>query len=603
MWRMGKLVISLSIASEDVLLFVDRIITTGKQITLPTPFISEPKQYIWNSDMNETAKVQRIEKMEFSKVDFNEYETVLDVFHSSVQKYRNKTAYSNMGKELTFGDIDRLSADFASYLQNFTNLKPGDRIAIQMPNLLQFPVVAFGALRAGLVVVNTNPLYTAREMEHQFNDAGCKALVAVANFGDLVEEVLPKTSIETVIITQIGDLLGGFKRVLVNAAVKHVKKMVPKYELPDAISFHSALSKGASATFSASFNPRAKDLAVLQYTGGTTGVAKGAMLSHGNLVANMIQVKGVLTDFKEGNEIMITPLPLYHIFSFAVNCLAMMEKGCQSVLITNPRDIPAFVKELKKYPFTAMTGLNTLFVALLNNKDFRNIDFSHFKLTIAGGMALQTKVAKEWEEVTGCPICEGYGLTETSPVVTVNPPDAIQLGTIGIPLVGTQLKVIDDDENTLGVDQPGELCVFGPQVMQGYWQRPEATEATMTKDGWFKTGDVAVIQENGYVRIVDRKKDMILVSGFNVYPNELEEVLAGHPDVFESAAVGVPDEKSGEVVKMFVVSKSGDLTKEEVIAFMKDRVTGYKVPKHVEFRDELPKTNVGKILRRQLRDD
>lgn len=551
--------------------------------------------------MNLIAK-EPLEEMEFTNVDLNEYETLLDVFHRSVQKYRSKVAYSNMGRQLTFGDVDRLSADFASYLQNFTNLKPGDRIAIQMPNLLQFPIAVFGALRAGLVVVNTNPLYTAREMEHQFNDAGCKALVAVANFGDLVEEVLPKTKIETVIITQIGDLLGGFKSILVNTVVKRVKKMVPKYHLPQAVSFHAALSKGASATFSASYNPSGKDLAVLQYTGGTTGVAKGAMLSHGNLVANMLQIKEVLSEFKAMEEVMVTPLPLYHIFSFTVNCMIMLEKGCESVLITNPRDIPAFVKELKKHPFTAMTGLNTLFVALLNNPDFRKIDFSHLKLTVSGGMALQAKVAKEWEEVTGCPICEGYGLTETSPVVAVNPPEAIQLGTIGKPLPGTKVKVIDQDENDLGLDQPGELCVKGPQVMQGYWQRPEDTAATMTKDGWFKTGDVAVIQENGYVRIVDRKKDMILVSGFNVYPNELEDVLVTHPDVMECAAVGVADEKSGEAVKMFVVSKSGTLTKEEVVAFMKDQLTGYKVPRHVEFRDELPKSNVGKILRRHLRD-
>lgn len=538
-----------------------------------------------------------------TEADFSKYSTLLDVFYSSVQKFRSKPAFSCMGKTITYGDLDKLSADFASYIQNHTTLKPGDRIAVQMPNVLQFPVVVFGAVRAGLVVVNTNPLYTAREMEHQFNDAGCKALVALANFGDLVEEVLPKTGIETVIITQIGDLLGGLKGALVNTVVKRVKKMVPKFHIPKAIAFNKAMKIGKGQAFNASHTPKSTDTAVLQYTGGTTGVAKGAVLSHANLVANMIQMRAVLPQFNEGEEIMITPLPLYHIFSFTVNCMAMMEMGSLSVLITNPRDIPGFVKELKNWKFTALTGLNTLFVALCNNPEFRDLDFSALKITVSGGMALQHATAEEWEKVTGCNVCEGYGMTETSPVVTVNPPSAIQIGSIGLPLPGTVVKVIDDDENDVPLGESGELCVKGPQVMQGYWQREEATRETMTKDGvWLKTGDVAVIQDDGYVKIVDRKKDMILVSGFNVYPNELEDVIVTHPDIVECAAVGVPDEKSGESVKIFAVSSNASLTDKDVIEFCRDKLTGYKMPRYVEFREELPKTNVGKILRRELRD-
>ncbi len=537
-----------------------------------------------------------------TEISYEKYATVLDVFEDSCRRFGDRPAYSNLGVTITYGQLDQYSADFAAYLQNYTSLKPGDRIAVQMPNLIQFPVAVFGAMRAGLTVVNTNPMYTAREMEHQFNDAGCKALVALANFGDLIQEVLPKTQIETVIITQVADMHNPLKRSLMNFAVRKIKKMVPEFNIPQAVPFTKALKTGSKARFDASHKPQPEDIAVLQYTGGTTGVAKGAMLTHKNLVSNMMQMDFVLSSLDEGREVVITPLPMYHIFSFTVNCLAMMARGAHNVLITNPRDIPAFVEELSKWRFTAMTGLNTLFVALLNNEAFRQLDFSALKITVAGGMAMQPSTAQEWEKVTGCKVCEGFGMTETSPVVCVNPPHAIQVGTIGIPLPGTDVKIIDDDGNELPIGESGELCVKGPQVMKGYWQRPDATAETFTEDGWLKTGDVALIQEDGYLRIVDRIKDMILVSGFNVYPNEIEEVVCSHPDVVEAAAIGVPDEKSGEAVKVFIVTQNNQLTKDDIKAFCKEKLTGYKVPKYYEFRDELPKSAVGKILRRELRD-
>ncbi|MDX1693707.1 MAG: AMP-binding protein [Ketobacteraceae bacterium] len=537
------------------------------------------------------------------EISYDQYETVLDVFDDAVRRFADKPAYTNMGRTITYRELDQYSSDFAAYLQNHTNLKKGDRIAVQMPNLIQFPVVVFGAMRAGMVIVNTNPMYTAREMEHQFNDAGCKALVALANFGDLVQEVLPKTGIETVIITQVADMHKPLKRTLLNFAIRKIKKMVPDFNIPTAVPFTTAMKKGARSGFKATNRPAHEDLAVLQYTGGTTGVAKGAMLTHRNLVSNMMQMDFTMGTLQEGNEICITPLPMYHIFSFTVNCLAMMSRGAHNILITNPRDIPAFVGEMSKVDFTVLTGLNTLFVALLNNEEFRKLDFSHLKLTVAGGMALQVSTAEKWEKVTGNVIAEGFGMTETSPVVCVNPPYAIQVGTIGIPLPGTDVKIIDEDENELPIGESGELCVKGPQVMKGYYNREEATRETFTKDGeWLKTGDVALIQEDGYLKIVDRKKDMILVSGFNVYPNEIEEVVCSHPDVVEAAAIGVPDEKSGEAVKVFVVSDKQNLTKEDIIAHCKKNLTGYKLPRYVEFRDELPKSNVGKILRRELRD-
>jgi long-chain acyl-CoA synthetase len=539
-----------------------------------------------------------------AEINPDQYPNIQAVLKESCQRFADKPAFSNLGKTITYGELYELSGTFAAYLQNNTDLQPGDRIAVQLPNVLQYPVVVFGALRAGLVVVNTNPLYTARELEHQFKDSGAKALVSLANMAHLVEQVLPKTGITTLIITEVGDMLPPLKRLLVNSVVKYVKKMVPAYNLPNAIKFTDALAKGRGPAVK-EVAPSSADVAVLQYTGGTTGVAKGAMLTHRNLIANMLQVKALMgSEMSEGSEVLIAPLPLYHIYAFTFHCMAMMLIGGHNVLITNPRDLPSLTKDLAKYKFTGFVGLNTLFVALCNNEDFRRLDFSTLKATFSGGMALQLATAERWKQVTGCAICEGFGMTETSPVASVNPFSNIQIGTIGIPVPSTICKVIDD----AGVEQPlgsiGELCVKGPQVMKGYWQRQEATDEILDADGWLKTGDIAVIQEDGYMRIVDRKKDMILVSGFNVYPNELEDVLATLPGVLQCAAIGVPDEKSGEAIKIFVVVKPGEtLTKEQVMEHMRANVTGYKVPKAVEFRDMLPTTNVGKILRRELRDE
>ncbi|MBA4682196.1 MAG: long-chain fatty acid--CoA ligase [Pseudomonas sp.] len=539
-----------------------------------------------------------------AEINPDQYPSILAVLKESCQRFADKPAFSNLGKTLTYGEIYKLSGDFAAYLQKHTDLKPGDRIAVQLPNVLQYPVVVFGAMRAGLVVVNTNPLYTAREMEHQFNDSGAKALICLANMAHLAEQVVPKTGVKTVIVTEVGDMLPTFKRLLVNAVIKHVKKMVPAYNLPKAIKLNDALTKGRGQSF-AEATPSNDDIAVLQYTGGTTGVAKGAMLTHRNLVANMLQVKALMgANLNEGCEVLIAPLPLYHIYAFTFHCMAMMLIGGHNILLTNPRDLPAVVKDLAKYRFTGFVGLNTLFVALCNNEDFRKLDFSSLKLTVSGGMALQLATAERWKEVTGCAICEGFGMTETSPVATVNPFSAIQLGTIGIPVPSTLCKIVNDDGQELAIGEIGELCVKGPQVMKGYWQRQEATDEILDAEGWLKTGDIGLIQEDGYLRIVDRKKDMILVSGFNVYPNELEDVLATLPGVLQCAAIGIPDEKSGEAIKVFVVVKPGEsVTKEQVMEHMRANLTGYKVPKAVEFRDMLPTTNVGKILRRELRDE
>ncbi|WP_457980669.1 long-chain-fatty-acid--CoA ligase FadD1 [Ectopseudomonas composti] len=539
-----------------------------------------------------------------AEINPDQYPNILAVLKESCQRFANKPAFSNLGKTLTYGEIYTLSGDFAAYLQKHTDLKPGDRIAVQLPNVLQYPVVVFGAMRAGLVVVNTNPLYTAREMEHQFNDSGAKALICLANMAHLAEQVVPKTGVKTVIVTEVGDMLPTFKRLLVNAVIKHVKKMVPAYNLPQAVKLNDALAKGRGQSFSEA-SPSNGDVAVLQYTGGTTGVAKGAMLTHRNLVANMLQVKELMgANLNEGCEVLIAPLPLYHIYAFTFHCMAMMLIGGHNILLTNPRDLSAVVKDLAKYRFTGFVGLNTLFVALCNNEDFRKLDFSSLKLTVSGGMALQLATAERWKEVTGCAICEGFGMTETSPVATVNPFSAIQLGTIGIPVPSTLCRIVNDDGQELAIGEIGELCVKGPQVMKGYWQRQEATDEILDADGWLKTGDIGLIQEDGYLRIVDRKKDMILVSGFNVYPNELEDVLATLPGVLQCAAIGIPDEKSGEAIKVFVVVKPGEsLTKEQVMEHMRANLTGYKVPRAVEFRDVLPTTNVGKILRRELRDE
>ncbi|HTN31944.1 MAG TPA: AMP-binding protein, partial [Pseudomonas sp.] len=464
-----------------------------------------------------------------AEINADAFPNIQAVLKESCQRFADKPAFSNLGKTLTYGELYELSGRFAAWLQQHTDLQPGDRIAVQLPNVLQYPVVVFGAMRAGLIVVNTNPLYTAREMEHQFNDSGAKALVCLANMAHLAEEVLPKTGVKRVIVTEVGDMLPPLKRLIVNAVVKHVKKMVPAYRLPQAIKLTDALAKGKGVPVREA-NPANSDVAVLQYTGGTTGVAKGAMLTHRNLVANMLQCKALMgASLGEGTEVVIAPLPLYHIYAFTVHCMMLMLTGNHNVLITNPRDLPAMIKDLGNYKFTGFIGLNTLFVALCNNEDFRRLDFSSLKLTLSGGMALQLAAAERWKEVTGCAICEGYGMTETSPVVSVNPVQNIQIGTIGIPLPSTQCRVIDDDGNVLPFGERGELCVKGPQVMKGYWQREEATREVMDAEGWLRTGDVAIIQEDGYMRIVDRKKDMILVSGFNVYPNELEDVLATLP--------------------------------------------------------------------------
>ncbi|MEX0164476.1 long-chain-fatty-acid--CoA ligase [Pseudomonas brassicacearum] len=543
-------------------------------------------------------------------VDLGAYKSVIEVFERSCKKFADRPAFSNMGVTLTYAELERYSAAFAGYLQAHTDLAPGDRIAVQMPNILQYPIAVFGALRAGLVVVNTNPLYTAREMRHQFKDSGARALVYLNMFGQKVQEVLPDTDLQYLIEAKMGDLMPTAKGWLVNTMVSKVKKMVPAYSLPQAISFKSALRLGRGQGIKP-LKVSLDDIAVLQYTGGTTGLAKGAMLTHGNLVANMQQARACLGQLgddghpllREGQEVMIAPLPLYHIYAFTANCMCMMVTGNHNVLITNPRDIGGFIKELKNWRFSLLLGLNTLFVALMDHPDFKTLDFSNLKVTNSGGTALIKATAERWEQITGCGITEGYGLTETSPVASANPYGGkSRLGTVGMPVPGTLMKVIDDD----GVEQPlgerGELCIKGPQIMKGYWNKPEATAEVLDHEGWFKSGDIAVIDPDGFVRIVDRKKDMIIVSGFNVYPNEIEDVVMAHPKVANCAVIGVPDERSGEAVKLFVVARETGVSLEELKAYCKENFTGYKVPKHIVLRESLPMTPVGKILRRELRD-
>jgi len=545
-----------------------------------------------------------------STIDINAYTSVVEVFERSCKRFADRPAFSNLGVTLTYAELERHSAAFAAWLQQHTDLKPGDRIAVQMPNVLQYPIAVFGAMRAGLIVANTNPLYTEREMRHQFKDSGARALVYLNMFGKRVQEVLPDTGIEYLIEAKMGDLLPAAKGWLINTVVDKLKKMVPAYQLPQAIAFKQVLRQGREQS------PKPvplslDDIAVLQYTGGTTGLAKGAMLTHANLVANMLQVLACFSQhgpdgqklLKDGQEVMIAPLPLYHIYAFTANCMCMMVTGNHNVLITNPRDIPGFIKELGKWRFSALLGLNTLFVALMDHPGFRQLDFSALKVTNSGGTALVKATAERWEALTGCRIVEGYGLTETSPVASTNPYGQLaRLGTVGIPVAGTAFKVIDDDGNELPLGERGELCIKGPQVMKGYWQQPEATAQALDADGWFKTGDIAVIDPDGFTRIVDRKKDMIIVSGFNVYPNEIEDVVMGHPKVANCAAIGVPDERSGEAVKLFVVPREGGVSVDELKAYCKANFTGYKVPKHIVLRDSLPMTPVGKILRRELRD-
>lgn len=535
-------------------------------------------------------------------------QSVLDIIERAFTAHGNKPAFSALGETLSFQQLDQASATFAAYVQQHTTLAPGDRIALQMPSVLPYLVALYGSLRAGLVIVNTNPLYTAREMQHQFSDSGARALVYMNMFGDNVEKVLPDTNLEYLIEVSMGDMLPWLKGKLVNLAAKHVKKVVPRFNLPGAIRFNEIMQHGNPQAYSRPAKGP-EDVALLQYTGGTTGVAKGAMILHRNLVSQVYQLKaneGALNrqgqlHAESGKQVIMCPLPLYHIYAFTVNCIAAFNSGNHSVLITNPRDIDGFIKSLAKYRPTVLVGINTLFVSLMEHPGFAGLDFTRLRTTVSGGTALNKSVAERWCELTGCPVSEGYGLTETSPTVCSNPIDGQgRIGTIGLPVPGTALKVVDEQNNELGVGEVGELCVKGPQVMAGYWQRPEATAETI-RDGWLHTGDIARIEEDGYVSIVDRKKDMILVSGFNVFPNEIEDVVTAHPKVELCACVGVEDAKSGEVPKLFVVKSDASLSEAELKAFCRENLTGYKQPRHIEFRQELPMTAVGKVLRKDLR--
>lgn len=537
-------------------------------------------------------------------IDVNQYESLVELFEQAVRRHPDIPAYINMGKVLTFRKLEERSRAFAAYLQNELRLEKGDRIALMMPNLLQYPIALFGALRAGLVVVNVNPLYTPRELAHQLNDSGAKAIVIISNFAATLEKVVFETGIQHVILTRMGDQLSFGKRTLVNFVVKYIKKLVPKYKLPHAVSFREALSIGKQRQY---VKPQlqSSDLAFLQYTGGTTGVAKGAMLSHANIVANIAQAKWVAEPLLRGvkDGVAVIPLPLYHIFALTLNCLLFIELGVTGLLITNPRDIPSFIKELKRYRCVAITGVNTLFNALLNNEHFKEVDFSSLRLSVGGGASIQSAVAKRWFDTTGSHIIEGYGMTECSPIIAAARNDATEHnGSIGVPVPNTDIRIVDEQGNDVPLGERGELWVKGPQVMQGYWNRPEDSAEVLT-DGWMATGDIVVMGEDLNLRIVDRKKDMIIVSGFNVYPNEIEDVVAHNPKVGEVVAIGVPHPVSGETVKIFVTKKDESLTREELRNYCRQYLTGYKIPKDIEFRDELPKTNVGKILRRVLRDE
>ena len=531
-----------------------------------------------------------------------EYQSLLEFFDAKFRDYGDKVAYENMGVTLTYRQLDGLSQNFAAFLQNDLKLNKGDRIAIQMPNLLQFPIAFIGALRAGLIVVNTNPLYTPREMEYQFKDSGAVAIVIVANFACNLEKIIAHTPVRHVILTELGDMLGTLKGALVNFVVKKVKKMVPAYQLPQAISFRTALKKGKQSNYTRP-SVGVNDIAVLQYTGGTTGVSKGAQLSHGNIIAHNSMITEWFKPYisKSQDDIMITAIPMYHIFALTVNGMLMFSKGVKNVLITNPRDIPGFVKELRKHRFTIITGVNTLFNGLLNNENFKDLDFRALHGAVGGGMAVQDAVARKWQEVTGKPLVEGYGLSETSPVLCCNPLDGKhKMGTIGLPMPSTEVAIFDDNGTQLKQGEVGEICARGPQVMNGYWQKDN--DGVFFPGGWFRTGDIGRMDEEGFFKIVDRKKDMIKVSGFNVFPNEIENVIAEHPKVLEVAAIGIPDMKTGEAIKVFIVKKDESLTVDELKKFFYANLTNYKVPRHIEFRKELPKTNVGKILRRALKE-
>lgn len=535
-------------------------------------------------------------------IDVNQYASVREVLQESCAKFGPRRAYSCMGRAITFAELDALSAAFGAFLQG-RGLAKGARVALMMPNILQYPVCLFGVLRAGYTVVNTNPLYTARELEHQLTDSGAEVIVVVENFAHTLADVLGKTQIKQVVVTSVGEMLG-LKGMLVDFVLRRVKKVVPDWRIPGACSLDAALTEGRRRKL-ADISIGHDDIAFLQYTGGTTGVAKGAMLQHRNIIANLLQAGSWVRPFLgEQSHVVITPLPLYHIFSLTANCLTFMTLGGENVLITNPRDIPGFVKELGRHRFTAFTGVNTLFNALLNDAEFNKLDFSPLQMTLGGGMAVQKTVAERWAEVTGKPLIEAYGLTETSPAVTINPLDLQQYnGSIGLPVPSTDMELRDDAGHAVPLGEPGEICVKGPQVMAGYWHRPDETAKVIDAHGWLATGDIGVMDERGFVRIVDRKKDMILVSGFNVYPNEIEGVVAMHPGVLECAAIGAPDQKSGEAVKLFVVRKDPSLTAAALLDHCRAHLTGYKCPREVEFRDELPKSNVGKILRRELRDE
>lgn len=535
-------------------------------------------------------------------VKMNQYSSFVDLFDESFKKFSDDIAFENMGKSITYKELDNLSKNFSNFLIHELKLKKGDRLAIQSPNVLQYPVALFGALRSGIVVVNTNPLYTPDEMRHQFKDSGCKAILILSNFAHNLEKVILDTDIKHVIISSMGDMLGAVKGTLVNFVVKYVKKMVPNYSLPGHYSYKEAISKGGKYNYS-QVSIESKDIAFLQYTGGTTGVSKGAMLSHKNVISNVIQVSSWMDIMlEEKKEIVITALPLYHIFALVCNALVMFKYGARNILITNPRDMDGFVKELSNYKFSIITGVNTLFNGLLNNKNFNNLDFSQLKVAFGGGMAVQDVVANQWKSVTGCPLVEGYGLTETSPVVTINPLDGTnKVGTIGLPIPKTDIKFVDDKNKEVPEGERGEICVGGPQVMEGYWKRENDTKEII-KGGWLYTGDIGVIDKDGFIKIVDRKKEMVLVSGFNVFPNEVEHVISSHPKVLEVGVIGVPDKKTTEAVKAVIVKKDESLTEDEIKVYCKEKLTNYKCPKHIGFSDELPKSNVGKILRRIIKE-
>lgn len=538
-----------------------------------------------------------------AEIDPDRFASLAELLENSVSQYADQPAFINMGAVMTYRKLEERSRAFAAYLQNGLGLKKGDRVALMMPNLLQYPIALFGILRAGMVVVNVNPLYTPRELEHQLNDSGATAIVIVSNFAHTLEKIVFNTKVKHVILTRMGDQLSRPKATLVDFVVKYVKRLVPKYNLPDAISFRRAMHYGYRMQYIKP-NISGDDLAFLQYTGGTTGVAKGAMLTHRNMLANLEQARAAYGPvLKFGAEFVVTALPLYHVFALMVNCLLFINVGGVNLLITNPRDVPGTIKELVKYPVTSITGVNTLFNAWLHNAEFQKLDFSKLRLTVGGGMPVQKAVAEKWQKLTGKHLLEGYGLTECSPLVTGNPYNLTAYsGSIGLPVPSTDVKLVDDDGHEVAFGEPGELWVKGPQVMKGYWNRPDST-AEILRDGWLATGDIAEIDSEGYIRIVDRKKDMIIVSGFNVYPNEVEDVISSHPDVVECAAVGVPSESTGEAVKVFVVSGNPNLTIDELKTFCRRSLTAYKVPKLFEFRTELPKSNVGKILRRELRDE